>query len=57
VLVVSVGMGWKKSCPISKLQKLKLSNKVFMSLRGWKKNVVSVVQHDEKRESILEKQC
>jgi hypothetical protein len=33
----SVGTGWKKICPISKLQKLKLLNKFFMSLRGWKK--------------------
>jgi hypothetical protein len=47
----------EKGCPISKLQKLKLLNKVFMSLKGWKKKVISVVQHNEKRESILEKKC
>jgi hypothetical protein len=40
---------------VTKIKAFKL--RVFMSLRGWKKKVVSVVQHNEKRESILEKKC
>jgi hypothetical protein len=56
--VVSVGMGLRKRLSNFKVTKIKTFKlRVFMSLRGWEKKVVSVVQHNEKRESIMEKKC